>query len=363
MNTGLTRRGPGYRKLAEDLREQIRSGVLRVGERLPTFAELHDRYGVARATVDKSYSLLNAEGLIDRRPGSGVYVSPQDVLKPISRIGFYFPLQAAKSIEPYWAHIWGGIRSAANELELEVIMLNGAWNASMQRSVNGAIFSMFSPMRARALHSPRFPCVYLLNPVPGRSSVLVDDYGSGWQAVEFLMKHGHRRIAFFGTAGTIIESRIDGYRDALIQAGIVFEDQWVRYLPDHALDNGHAEAGRIGMTAWLEDGWREIGCTALIVMNDTVAIGVIQALQVAGITIPAQLSVMGFDGTEVCQYVYPTLTSVRIPLEEIGRKSVELLSGMLNHTSGRMLTPQIITIPTEIAPGGTVAEALIPQDE
>ena len=69
------RRSPGYQALADDWRQQIQTGVLRAGDRLPTFAELHRRYGVARGTVDKAHSLLDAEGLIERCQGSGIFVA------------------------------------------------------------------------------------------------------------------------------------------------------------------------------------------------------------------------------------------------------------------------------------------------
>jgi len=221
--------------------------------------------------------------------------------------------------------------------------------------VSGAVIASHDPAKVRVEHSLEFPAVYLLTAVEGRSAVLVDDYGGGWRAAEMLIEFGHRRIAFLILPGPIIAARVNGYRDALELAGIQVEDAWIRSISAQWTSDDHVSGGRRGMTAWLHDGWRELGCTAIVVFNDSVAIGAMQALQAAGISVPGDVSVIGFDGTEICQHVFPALTSVRIPLDELGRAAVNLLSGLLELAAGKPLDPQIVTLPVEIAMGGTVA--------
>ena len=84
-------------------------------------------------------------------------------------------------------------------------------------------------------------------------------------------------------------------------------------------------AAREAMQQWIDDSWKETGCTALLCHNDETALGAIQALQAAAINVPHDVSVVGFDGTNFCELTTPKLSSVKVPLREIGATAVELL--------------------------------------
>ena len=84
-------------------------------------------------------------------------------------------------------------------------------------------------------------------------------------------------------------------------------------------------AGRVAMSRWLEDGWRESGCTALFAQNDDTAWGAIEALRAAGFRVPDDVSVIGFDGTQSAMFCNPKLTTVEVPLQQMGREAVRLL--------------------------------------
>ena len=81
------------------------------------------------------------------------------------------------------------------------------------------------------------------------------------------------------------------------------------------------------MKAWLSesDDWSKIGCTALLCHNDDVAIGAMQALNAAGLKVPDDVSVVGFDGTEVGEYSSPQLTTIEVPLQQMGKVAIGLL--------------------------------------
>jgi len=83
------------------------------------------------------------------------------------------------------------------------------------------------------------------------------------------------------------------------------------------------------MSAWLRDesanGWQKINCTALLCHNDETTMGALQALREAGLRVPDDVSVVGFDGLEIGEYSHPRLTTVEMPLREIGAAAVAML--------------------------------------
>jgi LacI family transcriptional regulator len=79
------------------------------------------------------------------------------------------------------------------------------------------------------------------------------------------------------------------------------------------------------MGSWLRGDWSKLGCTAIAAHNDEAAIGVLKALREADIQVPSDVSVVGFDGTELAAHSDPPLTTWKVPLEEIGARGVKVL--------------------------------------
>lgn len=156
------------------------------------------------------------------------------------------------------------------------------------------------------------------------------------QAMRHLLELGHRRIAqITGPAGWVAtEERRRGYRAALAAAGI---------LPDPALE--------IEATPEIDSG-REAGeyllglpdpPTAIFAFNDNTAIGAVEAARERGLSVPGDLSVVGFDDVEHATIVTPKLTTVRQPLAEMGRTAVSLLSRLLERQRFETLHIELAT--------------------
>jgi LacI family transcriptional regulator len=158
------------------------------------------------------------------------------------------------------------------------------------------------------------------------------------EAVRHLAQIGHRRIACLMSAGELeTERRWEGYVDAMREAGLRAQASWAkRPVLAQVPPRGYVAWGREEMQDWLKDGWRKIKCTALLAQNDLAAIGVMQALQSAGIRVPEDVSVVGFDGTEVCEYFAPRLSSVTVPLREIGVCAVRTLLERIAEPTGEI---------------------------
>ena len=106
------------------------------------------------------------------------------------------------------------------------------------------------------------------------------------------------------------------------------------------------------MSDWLRSGFKKLGCTAVFAQNDLAAIGAIRALQEAGLRVPEDVSVLGYDGTQVCRLFSPTIAAVAIPLHKIGATAMELLTRQIS--SGKA-SNETIVLPAEFQPGGSVA--------
>jgi LacI family transcriptional regulator len=148
--------------------------------------------------------------------------------------------------------------------------------------------------------------------------VQYDNVGGAEAATGYLLSRGHRRVAHLAgpERQTTAEERVRGYRQALQGYGVE---------PDPALlsygwmsrDSGYERTKRL-LTAGTE-------FTAVFASNDDVAAGAIAALREAGQRVPADVSIVGFDDTPLCEDLLPRLTSVHLPHAELGRTAVRLV--------------------------------------
>src|SRR5688572_8390658 len=110
--------GTKYEQVTAQLRDQIRRGVLKPGERLPSYNKVRDLYGVHTNTMEKVHAQLEREGLIVRRRGSGTYVTDQDAKPKKTRTGVIGLCGSGfkfRNYQAYWAKLYQGIHQAADD--------------------------------------------------------------------------------------------------------------------------------------------------------------------------------------------------------------------------------------------------------
>jgi LacI family transcriptional regulator len=148
--------------------------------------------------------------------------------------------------------------------------------------------------------------------------VEVDNEQGGYLAGQYLVRLGHRRIGYIGGPNplTLSALRLTGFRRALAEAGLE--------LPDDRQVQGdfQYEGGIRGMRQLLD---RRLDLSAVFAANDPMAIGAISVLQRAGLRLPDNMSVIGFDNISQATAIYPALTTVAQPMDEMARTSVSLL--------------------------------------
>lgn len=172
-------------------------------------------------------------------------------------------------------------------------------------------------------------------------SVSVDDYSGARKGVEYLLQLGHRWIGYLGAGNRPRSNRVrmEGYNDSLAAAGIEPSNAWVRIAPpDHRY---HSDDVRDGQQ--LLPGLVAAGATAVFCYNDSIAVGALLACRALGISVPDQLSIVGFDDIELAQFVKPALTTVHQPKLRLGQLAMEMLLDLM---AGRPVEDHIL--PTEL---------------
>ena len=161
------------------------------------------------------------------------------------------------------------------------------------------------------------------------ASVSVDDYKESYKMTEYLLGLGHKKIAII-TARREDESigklRLLGYQKALFDHGIPFDEELVCYMKMN-VDRYSYRSG-YKLTKELLSGKKTF--TALYATSDTLAVGAIRALWEAGIHVPDDCSVAGFDGMDAGKYSIPGITTIRQPAKEIARATADLLFSMID---------------------------------
>lgn len=204
--------------------------------------------------------------------------------------------------------------SHATPAELEAALL------AMSGRIDGLIV-MSPDLEAQTLEAnlpTKLPIVllncYLKSEV--YDSINIDNYHGARAMVEHLYAHGHRRMALIrGATGNYdADERLRGFQEALaangLDASLVFEGSFTE-------ESGYRAAQRI-----LESSPRP---TAIFGSNDSMAIGAMQAVQEAGLSIPHDIAVVGFDDIPVARYVNPALTTVHVSISDMGRRAVQML--------------------------------------
>ncbi|GAB2466740.1 LacI family DNA-binding transcriptional regulator [Xylanimonas ulmi] len=242
--------------------------------------------------------------------------------------------------EPFFGHIARGVERRAAELglaclimasrgskerELELVDLLRSYRAGGVILVGGATddrgYRTKLAHRARALADEGGILVLCGRPPLGDGaptrSVGYDNEGGAFAVTSHLLAQGHRRIAYVGGPPRLSTHthRLAGYRRALEQHGVAWDDDLVH------VGRFDAAFGRATVAGLLRHG---LAATAVFAANDEVAVGVYEAAEEAGVAIPGDLSVVGYDDVPVATHLRPRLTTVSVPLEELGRRAAEL---------------------------------------
>lgn len=178
------------------------------------------------------------------------------------------------------------------------------------------------------------------------SSVVVDNYAGSSEAVEHLIRHGHRRIAIIqGLPGTYTNNeRLRGYRDELQKHGIPYDASLV-VGGDFREENGYMET-KLLLTS-------SDPPTAIFATSDLITLGALKAIDEEGLEIPADVSLIMFDDFDFAPYLKCPITAVRQPKEMMGEMAVKLL---VEELKGERKAGKRVVLKTELIVRSSVAQ-------
>lgn len=249
-----------------------------------------------------------------------------------------------------------GIEYALSQSEYDLILFN------VETTVERDIYLRELPRRERvdgllviSLSPPNGEVNYLLQSEvptvlvdayhPSLDHVVIDDVAGGRMATQYLIGLGHHKIGLVSDPlvnpfnFVSCRDRYQGYRQALSEAGIPFRPEYQRQAP-HGREEARQMAAEILI---LPD-----RPTAIFATSDTQAAGVLEAARDMGLTVPTDLSVIGYDDIEMAEYL--RLTTIRQPLFTLGVEAVELL---LDSIANPSIAPRHVLLPVELVVRGT----------
>ncbi len=238
----------------------------------------------------------------------------------------------------FYAELARGIEDIATMYKYNIILSNSDQkqekeidliDAMLEKQVDGLLFmsNHITEEHMHAFQTSPVPVILSSTSDPNNElpSVNINNKQAAYDATRLLTDKGHQRIAFISgpkedpLAG---QDRLNGYKEALQDAGLAWDEQLVEY-GDYRYDSGlEAAQTLIG---------RSDRPTAILAMNDEMAIGAIHACQDEGLAIPDDVEIIGFDNTRLASMVRPRLTSVVQPMYDIGAVSMRLLTKYMNN--------------------------------
>jgi GntR family transcriptional regulator of arabinose operon len=328
-----------HRQVFEYILADIESGRLKDGDRLPSESELVKQFDASRPTVARALNDLQNMGLLDRKVGSGTYVNKAP--KPVEswRFGLLIPgLGSTEIFEPICGQIarlaqkqhhtllWGDFGEKQGEPEPGLI--EQVCDSYIRQKVAGVFFAPLELTEDKdrvnrsviaAMKSAGIPIVLLdrdIVPFPQRSNldlVGIDNRQAGFLITNHLIKLGCRRVDFLSrpdSAPTVM-LRIAGYREALLNSGILPDPQW-----SHSGDPADKEfVKRI----------TDSGAKAIICANDLTAANLMRTLDTLGYSVPKKIRVAGFDDVRYAELLHPPLTTIHQPCTDIGTIAMQVM--------------------------------------
>jgi LacI family transcriptional regulator len=308
---------------------------------MATVRDVAKRAGVAPITVSR---VVNNSGYVSEKTRTRVEAA-------IADLG-YVPNVLARSLRsrrtdtlaliltdisnPFWTTLSRGVEDAASDAGFNVILCNTDESeieqdkylrVLLQKQVDGVLLvparSALEPIQF--VQSQDTPVVVLDRVIPDAQAdtVRCDSEGGAYQLTRLLLSLGHRRIAMLsGPQGvSTAEDRVAGYQRALKEAGLGVDPALV-YYGQFSLESGYTMTQQVLAVTPRPSG--------LFAGNNFIAIGALRALRDAGLQVPEDLALVGFDDLPADLVVDPFLTVVAQPAYEMGRRATELLLARLS---------------------------------
>ncbi len=268
------------------------------------------------------------------------------VAKERSRIGLVnWYSDQEEMLDPYYMAIRLGVEKECFQRQFEMVKLfayNGEADQLRLGGLDGIIaIGRFEADDAASLSEDGKPVVFVdSSPDENRyDSVVIDMRKSVTEALDYLIGLGHKRIGYIGGRNVVNDKRVRDERELIFAERLGSSGL---FAAEHVYTGEHLYA---------EDGYRlmkqAVSCsaapTAFFIENDSMAVGALRALHEAGLRVPEDVSIVGYNDIAIAAYLQPPLTTVKVHMEFMGETAVELLAERLG--TGRGIAKKVV-LPT-----------------
>ncbi|WP_319475277.1 GntR family transcriptional regulator [Marispirochaeta aestuarii] len=338
-----------YMKIFKDLQINITTYKLRAGMQLLGVRELMAHYNASYSTVMKALRELESAGLVESVQGKGIFVKKRNGANDIVRNNLIGLIVTDMNI-PFFNRIIHVIEGELTSRGYDVIIRNTDFNSVVEkdiisnfieRGVQGVImvptFDELDTSYLAQVDRDDIDIIYIVRRKHGYncSFVVPDDYDGGKQAIEFLLEHGHRDIAYIsGLPIKENDQRFKAFQDTFMHHGLTVNDDWIIYGEKFEFESGYDSMLRILS--------QKKKPTALMCYTDSIAAGAMKACRDSGYSIPEDFSVIGYNNEDITDFIEPNITTVENPIADICRLAVGSLIEKVENPNQRNTVNQTV---------------------
>ena len=348
---------PRYLQAKSILAEAIRSGSFSPGCKLPNTGEIGAAINVSLITAHKAIQCLVEEGWLRRERGRGTFVRGDYAARIAARASFRVALTMHPSVQLddfYHGAVMAGIQEAAEESDqIGEMTIQRRDMSEGLATVQGDALLCFHPYLHtfdRLEEEARQRTVVILGGSaegPNLHCIDSENRQGARQAVRHLIELGHRRVAILNgpLAASNCLHRFEGYMEEMIANSMPVRHEWV-FNAEVARTAGDALSG-------LAQALRGVNRpTAVLACGYYLALDVMTLLRDMGLSIPGDISLIGFDDARGSDLLNPPLTTVSQPLKDMGRRAYQRVLNLMN---GRPPAQRVLRLPTELIVRGSTA--------
>ena len=333
---------PKYLKIVNWIKKQIADGSLAIGDRLQSENELSEFFSLSRQTVRQATSILENDGILERRRGSGTYVSSTRIVQravPMN-IGvittymddYLFPrviqgIDRVLTENGYSMQLAITYNKVENEMKILEMMLEKGVDGLIVEPTKSGLPNINTELY-KQIKRQGLPCLFFHAAYPGMHfpSVAMDDYACGKAAATYLLERNHRNVAGIFKADDVQgHLRYAGCAGELKKHKVTLKEDSIVWFTTEDLEDDVVESFEQRVLKRIQ------GCSALICYNDQIAMRMTDLLQRNQIRVPEDVSLISFDDSSLATMGTVGLTTFIHPKEELGRVAAENLLKIIRH--------------------------------